>query len=260
MISNGSLYTINGNRLIRTRKCSFCKNPGHTISHCNDPRFECFKNYLLDIKNTNLYLFNEINENTPENTLENEFNDLNIIDQVKRMEDFLYYFCVNNEENIHMIKSFSCRYCRCRLRSRLEVCINKIIIYLFNLNYSVILNSPYNHIISSQESSIRISIVINSILLNYLISNDIKEDYKLNIKLNYQETFENETIECSICYNDYETNDCSTFNCNHKFCLDCTQQLFQNKHTNCPNCRTNIKEINCYNENAYSILQKKFLI
>lgn len=51
-----------------------------------------------------------------------------------------------------------------------------------------------------------------------------------------------ENIECPICYMNIRTNICE-YNCNHKFCLNCTCRTLRTGNTNCSLCRTNIHNI-----------------
>jgi hypothetical protein len=123
-----------------------------------------------------------------------------------------------------------------------------------------------------QETPVRISSVLNGILMNYYIYNDLTDNNDSDIKdsssiLKIQINLDNgynieknidddKNIECSICYIDYKPIDCVSFICNHKFCFDCTHQLIKIKHMNCPNCRNEINQINCHNNETYESLVK----
>jgi hypothetical protein len=171
------------------------------------------------------------------------------------MEEFLYDFCGRSEENSKLIKTFACRFCSCRLKTRIQISINKIIVYLFELNYSIIVNHSLNTTPFSEETPVRISCVLNGILINYYYTNN--DDYDSSVikveHCNIETDKQDEIIDCPICYNDVKLVDCLTFNCNHNFCSECTIQLLKNYHVNCPNCRTQMIKMNCYNN---EIMQK----
>ena len=247
------------------RKCSFCKTPGHTVKNCNDLSLLSFNEYLFYIKDL-IILDNigELNNYLPEdNTVYNS------IVKIEKMEKFIYDFCLESRENIKKIKQFASRFCKSKIRSKLQVSVNKIIVYLFDLNFGLIINHAFNTTPFREETPIRISCILNGILINYLwnnnqSSNDNNErdiEYsntvsKIKISLvnlfHYKNNDEvNEDIECSICYNNYKLEDCVKFNCKHDFCVECTNQLIKNKHSNCPNCRSEINEITCYKEEPH---------
>jgi len=228
-----------------------------------------FKNYLFYMKNIiSLNNNNELlNNNTP--ILDTFYN---YIIKIEKMETVLYDYCSESRENIKLIKTFACRFCNCRLRSRLQVTVNKIIVYLFELNYNIITNHTFNYTPFSQETPVRISYVLKGILMNYLVFNDLSYDnnYETDlaysnivskIKINFnkcgkdnpfeEKDNQNVYIECSICYNEYKTVNCLTFNCKHKFCGECTNELIKNKHSKCPICRNEINEITCYDEEIH---------
>ena len=257
------------------RKCSFCKNTGHTVSNCDDLRLSGFKTYLFYMKNI-LSLNNEyvlLNNNTP---IHNTF--YNYIIEIEKMETFLYDYSSESVDNFKLIRTFACRFCSCRLRSRLQVSINKIIVYLFELNFNIIINHTFNNTHFSEELPVRISFTLTGILNNYLLMNDLSNNSSNNyeIELEYSnilskiqiifnkyddsdttiEEREKENNECSICYNDYKMINCLTFNCKHNFCGECTNKLINTKHTKCPNCRTEIDKIICYNEEEYEKIKQ----
>ena len=261
-------------RLNGGRKCSFCNNIGHTITKCDDIQLCIFKTYLFYIKaNIHYYASNNNNTNGMNNifqlTVEPYDYIHTCINKIEKMEEFLYEYCSNSEENIKMIKSFACRFCSCRLRSRLQISINKIIVYLFDLNSDTLVNNelmnsdPFN-----EDNPIRISGILNGILMNWIFPNGNNDNpnhqnhqNKPNIKIIYDMNIDssnkkNDIIECSICYNEYSLNDCLTFNCKHAFCLDCTNELIKNKHNKCPNCRCEINEINCPNNISHKCVFK----
>ena len=51
-------------------------------------------------------------------------------------------------------------------------------------------------------------------------------------------------LMCSICLESISDENVCTTNCNHKFCKLCLDLWFDNKHSSCPICRTNIQYFN----------------
>jgi hypothetical protein len=274
---------VNANSFTRLkggRKCSFCSNFGHTITKCDDIQLCIFKTYLFYIK-ANIHYYGGYNNNSI-----NEQNNIfqlqlepysyihTCINKIEKMEEFLYEYCSTSEENIKMIKSFACRFCSCRLRSRLQISINKIIVFLFDLNCDTLINNELmNSVPFNEDNPIRISRILNCILMNCILMNWIfpnrnndnqnhqNQQNQQNIKIIYDMNLDssnekNDIIECSICYNEYAMKDCLTFNCKHTFCLDCTNELIKNKHTKCPNCRCEINEITCHNNITHKYVFK----
>jgi len=250
MLSNILQKSYENIKTKKCRKCSFCNNIGHNVSKCDDLRLCTFKRYLFYLK-SELLLDNNIEINNDEH-----INGIyNSIRKIEKMEEFLYDFCGRSEENSKLIKTFACRFCSCRLKTRIQISINKIIVYLFELNYSIIVNHSLNTTPFSEETPVRISCVLNGILINYYYTNN--DDYDSSVikveHCNIETDKQDEIIDCPICYNDVKLVDCLTFNCNHNFCSECTIQLLKNYHVNCPNCRTQMIKMNCYNN---EIMQK----
>jgi hypothetical protein len=67
-------------------------------------------------------------------------------------------------------------------------------------------------------------------------------------------------MECSICYNSTKKINSAKFECNHEFCIECTEQLIQKKHADCPYCRNKMDKITCYNEDNYNRLRQSTLV
>lgn len=257
-----TLYTIPSNNAsfnqrIRTitRKCSFCNCQGHNITACNDQSLISFRDYLINFK-TEFLLVNDNNE----------------IVVIRELENYLYNFSSQSNINIKLIKAFACRFCDTRLRSILQVCINKIIMYLFNIDCISITLHEYNFIPFNHETPVRISNIIEGILLNYYANNQIEQNgqtignlNQLNFDTLYEINLENcdnsnndvpldVEIECSICYNATKKYNTAKLDCHHEYCIDCTHQLLLKDHTNCPFCRKKIDKLTCYNEEAYKKL------
>jgi len=73
----------------------------------------------------------------------------------------------------------------------------------------------------------------------YNIENVLEEEEK-NEKNEKKE--KEETIECSICFDEYNRQECVTFGCNHEFCKDCTKKALSVKST-CAYCRAPVTKM-----------------
>jgi len=110
-IPQGNLNNSFINRVRRyTRKCSFCNNGGHNVARCDDATLQMFYDYLIHLKNETLSM-----------------NNYNRILSIQLVEQYIYNFCGQNEENIKIVKSVACRFCYSRINSLLQVSVNKII-------------------------------------------------------------------------------------------------------------------------------------
>jgi hypothetical protein len=186
---------------------------------------------------------------------------------IQNLENYLYDFCNESEDNKKILKTVACRFYKIRLRSLLQISINNIIMQLFDINFSWFSYNQYNFISFTQYSPMRISVVLNQITLNYINSNNIniineplvEECVRYEIKLeelsNNSDNTDNNNIsiiiECPICYNNFDKTNTISLNCQHDFCLDCTQKMLNTKHKNCPYCRDNIETITCYKKDVY---------
>lgn len=238
-----------------TRKCSFCNCQGHNITSCNNEGLTMFFQYLIHLKNETLSINNE-----------------NSILSIQSVERYLYNFCSQHNSNTKLIKAVSCRFCNARLRSTLQVSINKIIMHLFDIDCMTLSLHEYNFIPFNEHTPVRISSIIDGILLNYMANNQINnslDDFKNGISINYNiilcdiadssNSYSSDMkteMECSICYNSTKKIESAKLECQHEFCVVCTEQLLQKKHSDCPYCRNKIDKITCYNEESYNKLKQ----
>lgn len=51
----------------------------------------------------------------------------------------------------------------------------------------------------------------------------------------------NQEKECCVCYENFQTNQCSELSCDHIVCQECYNQL---RNNNCPLCRTPFRNVN----------------
>jgi len=248
-MENTNIFVIPNNNINLNRyrnKCSFCRFEGHNITRCNNNKLININTYLILLKNT-LTLFNNHNR------------VLSIID----FENYLYNYCSQSVNNAKLLQYVACRFYNTRLRSPIQISINQIILRLFDINIEWLINNEYNFIPFNQNTPIRISHIINGILLNYY-SNGIIDNCD-NVFTNYEIKMEkynddknvNIEIECSVCYNSSKKTSFVSLNCNHEYCIECTEQFINKKITTCPYCRNKIVNLTCYTEELYNKLHSK---
>jgi len=253
---------LNPTRFTYTRKCSFCSCQGHNITTCNNNIIVAANNYLIYLKNHFTMQHNN-----------------NRILAIRDFENYLYNYCSQRYNNAKLIKAIACRFYNTRLRSLLIVTINKIILDLFEIDINWITFHEHNYVPFNQHTPTRISYILSGILINYMAneiqinqndgnnsannfdSNAIFTKYEIKLEtIEYEKHCDNEShnnntdFECSICYNTVKKINCASFECKHEYCIDCTKQLVIKKHTSCPYCRYEIKNIICYNEESYNKL------
>lgn len=256
---------LNPTRFTYNRKCSFCSCQGHNITSCNNNIIVAANNYLIYLKN--------------HFTMQH---DNNRILAIRDFENYLYNYCSQTYNNAKLIKAIACRFYNTRLRSLLIVTINKIILNLFEIDINWITFHENNYVPFNEHTPVRISYVLNGILINYLAneiqrnqnngnnptndfdSNTVFTNYEIKLETldNTEKQYDadpennNTDFECSICYNSVKKINCASFECKHEYCIDCTKQLVIKKHTSCPYCRYEIKNITCYNEESYNKLSQ----
>jgi len=234
------------------RRCSFCRQPGHTVSTCNN-------DILLDFE-TNCAC-QVTNMNQP------EFNN----------------WLIDNYDNNHrlILKSFAIKKCGCTLRSSIPLCIERITIYIFRIYKPTIINNTnleyylINLFVNLRNVQERNETTIEDILrleanayrefrfdfyLNYFL-NGYRSDYLENTKLNICSTFineeNNENCECNICWEEKELNNFVKLGCNHEFCKDCLIKILKTdeiENPRCALCRADIISLQSRSEQVHSEL------
>lgn len=258
-MDRNAMYTIPSNQLLLNsfnRKCSFCKCDNHNVSHCNDPTLLNFYNYLLFLKNHTLTFHNNI-----------------MLFAIQDFEMELYNFYNESEVNKKILRSVGCRFFRIRMRSRIEIIINNIILMIFDIDISWFSNIEYNTILFNENTPIRVTFVLNQIINNYLDNNNNnnvvnieanKNNIYKNCEINLQQisdfdidiTNNNMSIECAICYDTVKKTSFITLDCNHEYCIGCVEQLMNKNIGCCPFCRNKIQKLTCYTEEEYKKLNK----
>jgi hypothetical protein len=252
----------NSNTVVPVRRCcSFCKNPGHNITTCNDNRLydferQCIENYT-NMSSANIF------------------------------KSWLLECSVNNH---NLIKAYAIRYCGCSTRSYIYLCIDQILIRINNI-YNNLINQQINHEETSQSIEViqpaepsqplyvqennvhliggRLSplvlslmgqrtftsqeLVAISVFMNLIenMSENYNQQRRFNIETKIIGITNTEQCDCNICYETIEKEKFIKLNCGHEFCKECIKKTLQNVRTETPNCafcRVEIKKLEMTSE------------
>jgi len=245
------------NLMIPTRRrCSFCRTQGHNISTCNDDRLTYFEHECRIEKRHFEF------SNNPRTMFRN-------------------WLCGKSILFPQIVRSFAVRNCGSRMNSNINVCIDNIIIYIYqdttisndvtqNLNvneFESVMRIYSNLILSARDTNNRLETqtLLNTILEaesllafgNYIFQNEtsLQRDNKFTFVSILEETHDTEEIcDCAICYEDDIKNiNFVKLNCNHKFCNLCLEKSIESKPDNktpcCALCRSEIKTMTFKDEN-----------
>lgn len=215
-----------------TRCCSFCKESGHSINHCNNQRIINFGNECLIQK----HLFEYTDD--PRNNFKNWL--------------MTYYLEFDGE----LVKAYGISKCDCRLRSSVDFIIEKIVEHVYpqeneeNEEEEVI---PMIDEIIQDDNLLTLRIL--QFLRYYSRINDSEQKLNISIQIEENKKIEIEEIcECAICYEENLLDkNCVKLNCQHNFCKDCLQTYLRTAITNeqkptCALCRAEITTIVVYDE------------
>ncbi len=231
-----------------TRRCSFCRSEGHNISQCNDSELINFQRNLTSRRD-------ELRE----------IHSIDVYNKISYFETWLY------GQDIHLVKSYAMRFCGAYARNNIQLCVQKIIQILWNVETNLYgLLSQIDEITEDYVPLPVMSIMDISIeefnLADYLvdIGNNNEESRLLNenrkFKINPILCVDAENLDaeedCNICFEKTQFRNMITLNCNHKFCGGCVSQTLKKcskfKLPDCAMCRT---KINCISVNDFEILK-----
>lgn len=248
------------------RCCSFCRNPGHNISTCNDER---------------LFQF--------EQTCINRYRLINSHDNFK---DWLLQYSIDIPNTI---KAYAVRFCSCSMRTYIHVCVESIARRIRRLLIDIpadnsqqeqsqqvseselnqnnieerniggeLLNQFSPEDIRNMDIRLLLNLVHNGtlhprdILISMMfidminqINNSNVQNRKFNIERRIIECSHSENSDCNICYENYEKEKFVKLNCGHEFCKDCMKQSLKNVITDSPQCafcRSEIKNFELSNQ------------
>lgn len=236
MISNQ--VNRQNNFLTRTRelirRCSCCRSTEHIITNCNDPT-------LLNFKTTLINRRDELRE----------IPSIDVGNKIMYFETWLY-----GQDN-NLIKSFAMRYCGAYSRNNLQLCVQKIISVIWDVEQDMFGSlTPLHEFtplppISIMDISqypldyldIRLAEMLGDLRNNHEKSNENRK-FKINTILCLDAEDLDAEEDCNICFEKTQFRNMVTLNCNHKFCGECVSQTFKKcnefKLPNCAMCRAEV--------------------
>ena len=235
------------------RNCSFCGQPGHRITNCGDPRINDFE-LLLQNKKTEL-------EQLYESSIEARF---------------CYKLWLLDDIDNYIKRAFSVRKCGGLLRDSIQICCEKILNYIWGVeeefipfvsdtSFSYLYDVP-NAVSVNTEQVITDPVITNAVLNNLLLTDEqintivslmrLTRIKKYTIETEFiQDTNDEYTEECSICYEETNSKMFIKLDCDHKFCNKCMKSVLKDCQTNdkdpsCALCRNQIKKMTMNNEDV----------
>ena len=241
------------------RKCSYCKSTNHIINSCDAYSLTIFEQLCTSKKNIFISM-----------------------DSPSYLFASWLSFYVIEYSCYSMVRAFAVSRCGVRLRTHMNICIEKVTNYIFgilddveNANYIQLPRSDHvpRHLNDSITTewimnlgfSLSVIAEINThIGIGYQNQNQTyNESFHDKYNVYVRETERTETTEntnavevedncCRICYESTEPTHFVKLNCGHEFCEKCTKKLCtQDKYSyaRCAYCRTTITDIECVNEN-----------
>lgn len=258
------------------RRCSFCREPGHSITTCNSERLQDFESICAETAR---------NINVP--------------------DDFKKWLSENYMNNQSLLKTFVIRNMGYTSRSYVPNCIDLITDYIYRryrpemfhytrtntnlhtedtnadaiarrneiINFLMLLRNSRNiyreqfteeqqvqNMRDMEQSLVReayISLFYNNYTLG--LSNGPRK-FNINSVIDISDdVHENETTRCNICWDEKENANFVTFGCNHEFCKDCVITSLrgeEREHPCCALCRSSIETITCKNAEIHTELSE----
>lgn len=213
------------------RHCSFCREPGHTISNCNSTALTNFEN------NCCIYIY------------------ILVFQRTDVMSKFREYILDTSARKPALVKAFAIKNCYSTLSHNMDTIITNIINHytpiintcndIFETAFQVNANNPPPEL---QTSEILMGVLLLSNMLNMP-----QENTKFNIHTTISEKLDEfKQNECGICYENKFEKQFIKLDCGHEFCKDCIKKSLQNEVKRtccCAFCRSEIKNIILYDKN-----------
>jgi len=237
---------------ILIKKCSFCRNPGHTINHCNDSKITDLHNYIENIAILDVF-------NNNQNYTLSYLNSLNIPEiKILCYLHGITYYQINAA--IDKIFLFYIKY-------KFEIVSDKIV----NLTN----NSMFNFLVELYTEILNARIEVEDKLfspkyvyqkLSFIFySHNIERRYFIQSKRVINEN-QNQEDDCPICFAPLTNENRIITDCNHNYCFGCFGQYLEsiknnvNENPKCCFCRSKINKIKYFNQNSYQNLQNSYLL
>ena len=243
---------------ILIKKCSFCRNPGHTINHCNDSKITDLHNYIETIAILDIF------DNNKNYTL----SYLNSLD-IPEIKVLCYLHGITYYQINAAIDKIFLYY----IKYKFEIVSDKIT-NVNNTNMFNFLVELYTEILNARievEDKLFSPKYVYQKLSFIFYSHNIERRYFIQSKrvINKNQSFElNNNIEddCPICFTPLTNENRIITDCNHNYCFGCFGQYLEsiknnvNENPKCCFCRNKISKINYFNQNSYQNLQNSYLL
>ena len=234
------------------RRCSCCRSEEHNITQCNDSRLVIFQTNLTNRRD-------ELRE----------IPSIDVDNKIAYFETWLY------GQDHNLVKSYAMRFCGAYSRSSLQLCVSKIVSFIWNVEQDMWGNLvqfqeyvPLPNVIISQDSLDSLDFRLAEFLSGLRnIQEETSENRKYNINgvLCVESDSQNlETIEnCNICYEDKQNRHMVSLNCNHKFCGTCLSSILKKCNSlnfpTCAMCRTKIELLIVKDEEILNTLKENLV-
>lgn len=241
---------------ILIKKCSFCRNPGHTINHCNDSKIVDLHSYIETIAILDIF------DNNKNYTL-SYLNTLNVYEiKILCYLHNIVYYEINSA--IYKIFLFYIKY-------KFEIISNKII-NITNSNIFDFLVELYTEILNARievEDTIFTPKYVYQKLSFIFYSHNIERRYFIESEKVINENsnqVNNIEDDCPICFTPLTNENRIITECNHYYCFGCFEQYLGsiknniNKNPKCCFCRDRISKIKYFNQDSYQNLQNSYLL
>lgn len=241
---------INILRNVVRRTCSFCRQPNHTISFCNDQRLHDFK-ILCENKKETL--------------------EITQVPHTKRA--FKEWIIEYSLENHNIVKAFAVRNCGSTTRTNIQGCIDLIVDYFYDEYYGIpdLISDedfiPFPDILEEQITPIQELVYITRMYRDFglFLVDEIGGilDNQRPFSIVSQVIEENNTscdcecvCDCDICYETYDKTKFVKLNCQHDFCKDCIKGILNSCNSiegpKCAFCRDKITSMTFNNQTVKS--------
>ena len=258
-MNNQSNFLTRTRQLIR--RCSCCRSEEHNVTQCNDSRLINFQTNLTNRRD-------ELRE----------IPSIDVDNKISYFETWLY------GQDHNLVKSYAMRFCGAYSRNSLQLCVSKIVSFVWNVEQDM-----WGNQIQSQDyvSLPPVSILeYSSNLLDFNLEEflaglrnfreETSENRKYNItgllcieiesenRTSAQILEELETVEnCNICYDDKKNRHMVSLNCNHNFCGTCLSTILKKcnplSFPNCAMCRTKIAFLIVKDEEILNTLKENLV-
>jgi hypothetical protein len=230
-----------------TRRCSFCRSFEHNITQCDNERLLNFQENLISKRD--------------------DLREIHSIDFNNKISYFETWILGQNQK---LVKSYAMRFCGAYTRNNLQICATKIISYIWNIQQDIWGNNQ-----TQEQDFISLPNLADSV---DLVNMERAVEYLLGLRNNRNQPNENRKFDinsvlcsesvvvqedCAICYEDVQSSNMVSLNCNHNFCGNCLSQTLKKCNPNsvpcCALCRTKIECIIVNDVKTFDIIKENLV-